>query len=380
MRFRAVAARSLLWALLLAGAAACQEAEPGQAAPGGESKLEISTVAGGLEHPWGLAFLPDGRMLVTERPGRLRYVTSDGKLSDPIAGVPRVDAVGQGGLLDVVLDPAFGSNSIIYLSYAEPGEGGKNGTAVARARLDGGRLADVKVIFRQQPKFASNHHFGSRFVFTPDGNLFVTTGERNSQRDLAQDLGTHIGKVLRITTDGEPAPGNPFLDREGALPEIWSYGHRNIQGAALHPSTGELWTHEHGPRGGDEVNIARARRNYGWPVITYGREYHGPAIGEGTAKEGMEQPLHYWVPSIAPSGMAFHSGKGHPGWKGQLFVGALAARQLVRLSVEPDGRVREEERIDIDGRVRDVREGPDGALYLLTDEDAGRLLRIVPAD
>ena len=360
----------------VAASAACQDKS--QVAPSGETKVAVTTVAKGLEHPWALAFLPDGRMLVTERPGRLRYVTREGALSDPIAGVPKVYAEGQGGLLDVILDPAFAENATIYLSYAEPAADGTNGTAVARARLDGGTLADLKVIFRQQPKFKSNHHFGSRLVFARDGILFVTTGERNSQRDLAQDLGTHIGKVLRITRDGEAPADNPFAGREGALPENWSYGHRNIQGAALHPETGELWTHEHGPRGGDEINVARAGRNYGWPVITYGREYSGPAIGEGTAKAGMEQPVHYWVPSIAPSGMAFHDGRGHAAWKGQLFVGALAAAQLVRLELAPDGKIGAEERIAIGKRVRDVREGPDGALYLLTDEEAGEILRILP--
>ena len=370
--------RSLLPLLFAAaGTGACQDAP--NVAPSGETAVSVTTVARGLEHPWSLAFLPDGRMLVTERPGRLRIVTKDGTLSGPLAGVPAVDDVGQGGLLDVALDPGFAENSTIYLSFAEPGDGGTNGTAVARARLGDAGLADVKVIFRQQPKFRSSHHFGSRLVFARDGSLFVTTGDRNSQRDKVQDLGTHIGKVLRITPDGGVPADNPFVGRQGTLPEIWSYGHRNLQGAALHPETGELWTHEHGPRGGDEVNITRAGRNYGWPVITYGREYSGPAIGEGTAKAGMEQPVHYWVPSIAPSGMAFHDGRNHPEWKGQLFVGALAAAQLVRLAVDPDGKVRHEERIGIGKRVRDVREGPDGALYLLTDEDAGEILRVVPA-
>jgi glucose/arabinose dehydrogenase len=242
------------------------------------------------------------------------------------------------------------------------------------------RLADVTVIYRQQPKFASGHHFGSRLVFARDGTLFVTQGDRNKLREAVQDLSTDIGKVVRIRTDGSAPADNPFAGRAGARPEIWSYGHRNIQGAALHPATGELWTHEHGPRGGDEINVTLAGRNYGWPVITYGREYHGPAIGEGTAKAGMEQPLHYWVPSIGPSGMAFHDGNGYPQWKGQLFVGALAAKQLVRLELDAGGRVRAEERIAIGERVRDVRVGPDGALYLLTDEDPGRLLRVVPAD
>ncbi|MGH8129760.1 MAG: PQQ-dependent sugar dehydrogenase [Steroidobacteraceae bacterium] len=377
MPCNAVMARSLFLTLLVAGTGACQE--PKQVSPSGETKLAITTVASGLEHPWSLAFLPDGRILVSERPGRLRYVAKDGALSKPIAGVPAVYAEGQGGLLDVILDPGFAKNSTIYLCYAEPGEGEKNGTAVARARLDGQRLADIKVIFQQQPKFASRHHFGCRLVFARDGNLFVTLGERNSQRDKAQDIGTHIGKIIRITQEGQVPAGNPFVNRQGALPEIWSYGHRNIQGATLHPETGQLWAHEHGPRGGDEINLPQAGRNYGWPVITYGREYSGPAIGEGTKKEGMEQPAHYWVPSIAPSGMAFHSGKGYPAWKGQLFVGALAARQLVRLEVDSSGKVRSEQRIAIDGRVREVREGPDGALYLLTDEDAGQLLRVTPA-
>jgi glucose/arabinose dehydrogenase len=374
---RSIARAALLLPLLFAGAGACQEAGP--ARPGGATAVEIATVAEGLDHPWSLAFLPDGRMLVTERPGRLRYVTRDGGVSEPVAGLPAVFAQGQGGLLDVVLDPDFAANSTIYLSYAEPAADGTNGTAVARARLDGQQLDDVKVIFRQQPKFPGRHHFGSRLVIARDGNLFVTLGERNSQRDLAQDLGTHIGKIVRITMDGEAPADNPFVGREGALPEIWSYGHRNLQGAALHPETGRLWTHEHGPRGGDEINVAEPGRNYGWPVITYGREYHGPAIGEGTRKAGMEDPLHYWVPSIGPSGMAFHSGRGHPAWRGQLFVGALPAKQLVRLELGDDGRVKREERIAIGSRVRDVREGPDGALYLATDEDAGQILRVVPA-
>jgi glucose/arabinose dehydrogenase len=295
--------------------------------------------------------------------------------------VPAVYAEGQGGLLDVALDPRFAENSTIYLSFAEPGPGGTNGTAVARARLSGGALADLKVIFRQQPKVASKHHFGSRLVFARDGNLFVTTGERNSERAKAQDLGTHLGKVLRITPDGGVPPDNPFVGRKDALPEIWSYGHRNSQGATLDPRTGRLWEIEHGPKGGDEINLPEPGRNYGWPVITYGREYSGAQVGEGiSAKAGMEQPVHTWVPSIAPSGMAFHDGRAFPAWKDQLFVGALAATQLVRLVVTPEGQVNHEERIEIGKRVRDVREGPDGALYLATDEDDGEILRVVPAN
>jgi aldose sugar dehydrogenase len=371
--------RGLIPILLAAAAtAACQDAP--QVAPSGETKVSVTTVAKGLEHPWSIAFLPDGRMLVTERAGRLRTVTPAGAVSPPVAGLPEVYAKGQGGLLDVVLDPDFAANSTIYFSYAEPGPDDTNGTAVARARLAGDALKDLEVIFRQQPKVASKQHFGSRLVFARDGTLFVTTGERNTERDKAQDLGTHLGKILRITPDGGVPPDNPFVGRKDALPEIWSYGHRNSQGATLDPRTGRLWEIEHGPRGGDEINLPEAGKNYGWPVITYGREYSGPAIGEGTAKAGMEQPVHYWVPSIAPSGMAFHDGRAYPGWKGQLFVGALAAQQLVRLEVTPEGKVTHEERIGIGQRVRDVREGPDGALYLATDEDAGEILRVVPAN
>ena len=342
-------------------------------------RVELTTFAGGLEHPWSLAFLPDGRMLVTERPGRLRYVTATGGLSAPIEGLPSVRAVGQGGLLDVALDPDFAANSMIYFSYAEPGAGDLSGTAVARARLDGGSLKDLQVIFRQVPKVDSQYHYGSRLVFARDGTLFVTMGDRLNQRPLVQDLGTDIGKIVRIRPDGSVPPDNPFVGKAGARPEIWSVGHRNVQGATLHPDTGRLWTHEHGPRGGDEINLPQAGKNYGWPVITYGREYEGPAIGEGTTKDGMEQPLHFWVPSIAPSGMTFYTGAAFPMWNGQLLVGALAGALVARLAFGADGRVKVEERIPIGERVRDVRQGPDGALYLLTDEDAGRILRLAPA-
>jgi glucose/arabinose dehydrogenase len=302
-----------------------------------------------------------------------------GEVSEPITGVPTVYAHGQGGLLDVALDPDFGANSTIYLSYAESGDGDLNGTAVARAKLDGAQLTDLQVIFRQMPKVASENHFGSRLVFARDGNLFVTLGERYSERDSAQDLGTHLGKIVRITKDGKVPADNPFVGRKGVLPEIWSYGHRNVQGATLDPATGRFWAVEHGPRGGDEVNLPEAGRNYGWPVITYGREYSGPAIGEGTAKAGMEQPLYYWVPSIATSGMTFYSSDTYPEWKGSLFVGALAAKLVARLEFGADGKVKAEERFPVGERVRDIRQGPDGALYLVTDEDAGRLLRLTPA-
>jgi glucose/arabinose dehydrogenase len=335
--------------------------------------LRLTTLASGLEIPWGLAFLPEGDMLVTERPGRLRRIDRSGRLSRPIAGTPAVFASGQGGLLDVALDPEFARNGFVYLSFSESVDG-KARTAVARGRLAGDRLESLQVIFRQEPAVDARQHFGSRLVFDREGRLYVTLGDRGSQRSLAQDTGTHIGKVLRITPDGNVPPGNPLAGRAGARPEIWSWGHRNVQGAALHPVTGELWTHEHGPRGGDELNVARAGRNYGWPVITYGREYSGPAIGEGTAKPGMEQPLHYWVPSIAPSGLAFYTADAIAGWRGSLLVGALAAMQLVRLELAADGSVRHEERIPLGERVRDVRQGPDGAVYLLVD--SGRLLRI----
>jgi glucose/arabinose dehydrogenase len=377
MMWRTTMTRWAAFMLMTAGAGACQ----GQAGlpPTVNDRVQLTTIASGLAHPWSLAFLPDGRMLVTERPGRLRYVTMKGEISDPISGVPAVYAHGQGGLLDVALDPDFGANSTIYLSYAEPGDGDLNGTAVARAKLDGARLTDLQVIFRQMPKVASENHFGSRLVFARDGNLFVTLGERFSERDSAQDLGTHLGKIVRITKDGKAPADNPFVGRKGALPEIWSYGHRNVQGATLDPATGRFWAVEHGPRGGDEINLPEAGRNYGWPVITFGREYSGPAIGEGTAKAGMEQPLYYWVPSIATSGMTFYSSDTYPEWKGSLFVGALKAQLVARLEFGADGKVKAEERFPVGERVRDIRQGPDGALYLLTDEDAGRLLRLTPA-
>ena len=377
MKWRTTMTRWPAFVVMAAAAGACQ----GQAGlpPTVNDRVQLTTIASGLEHPWSLAFLPDGRMLVTERPGRLRYVTMKGEVSEPIAGVPAVHAAGQGGLLDVVLDPDFSANSTIYLSYAEAGDGDVNGTAVARAKLDGSRLTDLEVIFRQSPKVKSDHHFGSRLVFARDGNLFVTLGERNTERQSAQDLGTHLGKIVRITKDGKVPADNPFVGRDGAMPEIWSLGHRNVQGATLDPATGRLWAIDHGPRGGDEINLPEAGRNYGWPIITYGTEYSGPAIGEGTTKAGLEQPLYYWVPSIATSGMTFYTSDVHPEWKGNLFVGALAAKLVARLEIGADGKVKAEERFPVGERVRDIRQGPDGALYLVTDEDAGRLLRLTPA-
>ena len=342
------------------------------------AEMKVETVAEGLEHPWGLAFLPDGAMLVTERPGRMRVIR-DGVLSEPVRGVPEVDARGQGGLLDVALDPGFAENRTLFLTYSEPRPEGGNGTSVARARLsaDGAKLEKMKVIFRQLPAIGSEAHFAGRIAIAPDGNLFVTLGDRYVMRDSAQDLGTHLGKTVRITKDGAPAPGNPFIGKEGAMPELWSYGHRNAQGAAIEPSTGLLWTSEHGARGGDEINRPGAGKNYGWPVITYGRDYTGFKIGEGTEKDGMEQPRHYWDPSIAPSGLAFYEGEMFPEWKGDLLVGALAGQKLVRLDIQ-DGKVAGEEAMltDFGERIRDVRTGPDGAVYLLTDDPKGRVLRV----
>jgi glucose/arabinose dehydrogenase len=342
--------------------------------------VRAETVARGLEHPWGLAFLPDGRILVTERPGRLRLVDREGRLSDPLAGVPEVLARGQGGLLDVALDPRFPETRLVYLSYAEPGEGGTAGTAVARGRLGEGRLEDVRVIYRQQPKVQGGNHFGSRLVFARDGTLFVTQGDRFDYRDRAQDLSSGIGKIVRINPDGSVPRDNPFVGRAGTRPEIWSYGHRNVQAAAPHPQSGQLWTVEHGARGGDELNRPEAGKNYGWPVITYGVDYSGAPIGEGTARPGMEQPVYYWDPVIAPSGMAFYTGDAFAGWKGNVLIGSLRPGGLVRLVME-GGRVAREERYlgDLGERIRDVAQGPDGLLYLLTDSADGSLVRVAPA-
>ncbi len=344
--------------------------------------IRVETVAGALSHPWALAFLPDQRMLVTERPGRMRLVTRDGKLSPSLTGVPKVFARSQGGLHDVALDRGYAQNQTIYVCYAEPvGSGGR--TALARARLvDEGtpRLDDVKVIFQQEGPLSSGNHFGCRIVQMPDGNLFLTLGEHFTYRDEAQNLGNHLGKIVRIRPDGGVPPDNPFVGNSGAKPEIWSYGHRNPQGLAINPASGKVWEHEHGPRGGDEINIPEAGKNYGWPVIGYGIDYSGARIHESTHKPGMEQPIYYWVPSIAPSGMAFYTGDLFATWRGNLFVGALAAQLLVRLELDGEKVVKEERLLHALGeRVRDVRAGPDGALWLLTDNSSGRILRVTPA-
>ena len=334
-------------------------------------------VTDSLEHPWSLAFLPDGRMLVTERPGRLRMIV-DGRLqAQPISGVPRVLAKGQGGLLDVIVHPDFAKNGWIYLSFAAPSRRGAH-TAVARARLDDNRLVDVRMIFEANNLARGGVHFGSRLAFGADGKLYVTVGERGDS-DKAQELNSHNGTTVRLNDDGTVPDDNPFRNSAGALPEIYSYGHRNPQGMVRHPVSGAIWLHEHGPQGGDEINIVSAGVNYGWPVITYGRSYAGFSIGEGAAKPGLAQPLLHWTPSIAPSGMAFYTGDKFPGWRGNLFVGSLKFRHLVRVELDGERVVSQERLLEgTFGRVRDVRQGPDGLLYILTDEDAGAVIRLEP--
>lgn len=342
--------------------------------------FRIVPLLAGLENPWSIAFLPDGRMLVTERAGRLRLVSQDFKLDPkPIEGLPEVIANGQGGLFDVVLHPQHAQNGWIYWAYNAPGTGGW-GTALARGKLQGHRMTEVQVLFSMQPKTRSAHHFGGRIVFDATGMVYLTLGDRGD-KDRAQKLNDHAGSVIRLHDDGRVPNDNPFVQRAGALPEKWTLGHRNMQGAAIHPKSGELWTHEHGPQGGDEVNVIRPGLNYGWPVVTYGVNYGlGTKIGEGQSKPGMVQPLQVWVPSIAPSGMAFVSGSQFSQWRDSMLVGALRGQMLVRLTLEGD-KVLSEERLfqGRPGRIRDVRMGPDGLVYLLTDDPQGALLRLEPA-
>ena len=341
----------------------------------------VERVAGGLEHPWGMAFLPDGRMLVTERPGRLRLVDASFKIHpQPLGGVPTAFARGQGGLLDVVLHPDYADNQLVYLSYAYLANGGA-GTAVARGRLVDGGLADTEVIFQSNGLSSTGQHFGSRLVFDNEGYLYVTHGDRG-QRDLAQDLANHAGSLIRLHDDGRIPDDNPFVGQEGAMPEIFSYGHRNAQGIALHPETGVIWQHEHGPRGGDELNIIEAGVNYGWPKVTQGVEYAtGMSIGLDEAPEGIASPVHFWTPSIAPSGMAFYDGDAFPEWQGNILVGALAYQLLARLELDSNQVVHEERLLEGNlGRIRDVRVGPDGLVYLLTDASDGGIYRLSPID
>jgi len=346
------------------------------------SPFKVETVVSDLEHPWGMAFLPDGRILVAERAGRLRIVERGELLASPVAGLPAIEPIGQGGLLDIALHPDYQNNGWLYFSYAEPAEGfftNDYGTAVARAKLDGNRLKELQVIFSMNKKSGGGRHFGSRLIFDRDNFLYITTGDRG-ERERAQDLGDHAGSVIRLHDDGRIPADNPFVKTEGTRAEIYSYGHRNPQGMALHPTTGEVWLHEHGPQGGDEINRILPGRNYGWPVITYGKNYvTGTRIGEGTHKSGMEQPLYQWTPSIAPSGMAFYSGDAFKEWRGNLFVGALKFQLLVRLELDDHKVVNEQRLLERQlGRIRDVRNGPDGLLYLLTDADEGAIVRLLP--
>ena len=372
--------RTAVATLLIAAALSAASTASAQTVRSQAHSFKVVTLTEGLEHPWGLAFLPDGRMLVTERPGRLRVVAADGKLDPrPVEGLPAIAETGQGGLLDVALHPQFRDNRWVYLSYAARGDRGV-GTEVLRGKLSGHRLEDTQVLFRMQPKSGGGRHFGSRLVFDRAGYLFITLGDRGDQ-DRAQRLNDHAGSVIRLHDDGRVPADNPFAGRAGALPQKYTLGNRNMQGAALQPETGVLWTHEHGPQGGDEVNVIRPGRNYGWPVITYGVNYGvGTKIGEGTHKAGMEQPLHKWVPSIAPSGMAFYTGDKFPRWRGDLFVGSLKFQLLVRLKLDGETVVQEERVLEGElGRIRDVRVGPDGYIYLLTDSSDGALVRLEPA-
>ncbi|MGE0226009.1 MAG: PQQ-dependent sugar dehydrogenase [Acetobacteraceae bacterium] len=356
----------------------CAYAVPTHVNTASAGAVRIETVARNLEHPWGLAFLPDGRMLVTERPGRLRVVSQQGQISAPVSGVPAVFARGQGGLLDVALGPDFQTSRMIYLSYAEQGPDGDAGTAVARGRLNdaGTALDDVQVIFRQVPKVSGGNHFGSRLVFSRDGKLFITMGER-FKFEPAQDLGGDLGKIARINPDGSVPNDNPFVGRQGVRPEIWSYGHRNIESAHLHPQTGALWIAEMGPRGGDELTQPEAGRNYGWPLVSAGTHYNGTPIPDPSTRPDLAQSTHYWVPSISPSGMAIYTGDLFPAWRGSLLIGGLTASGIVRVTLN-NGAYAGEERIRLNARVRDVRQGPDGAVYVLIDDDDAPLLRLTP--
>lgn len=374
--------RLLLLMLLLGGAPAAFAVQTDAPSPANPTGGKVETVASGLVHPWGLTFLPSGDMLVTERPGRVRHVTLEGAISDPLQGGPAAVAGGQGGMLDIATAPDFASSREVYITFTEDRGGGKTGTSLARMKLEGegtdARFTDLNVIFRQEPAYSTSRHYGSRIAFAPDGTIFITLGDRGNDT-AAQDLGEHLGKVVRLNRDGSVPKDNPFVGRDGALPHIWSYGHRNPQAAAIHPDTGKLWAIEHGARGGDELNIAEAGKNYGWPVISYGTHYSGQKIGVGREKAGMEQPAYYWDPSIAPSGMAFYTGDKHPTWKGNLFVGALKFRQVQRLILNGDQVVGEEVLIKPLGqRIRAIRQGPDGDLYFVTDSRRGAVMRLVP--
>jgi glucose/arabinose dehydrogenase len=362
--------RSLAAAVVfLAGAAQAQviQSESGP--------IAVEQLADGLSHPWGMAFLPDGRLLVTERAGRLRILDPDGKLSDPLPGTPEVVARGQGGLLDVALDPQFETNRLVYLSYAEPGDGGAT-TALGRGRLADDRVEGFEVLFRKTPRFEGSRHFGGRIVFAPDGTLFLTLGERG-QLDPAQDLSNHLGTIVRLNPDGSVPDDNPFVGRGGARPEIWSYGHRNIEGAAIHPETGDLWVVEMGPRGGDELNRPEAGRNYGWPAVSWGKHYDGTDIPDPPTRPEFADAVEHWVPSISPSGLLFYTGDVFPAWRGSALIGALSGRAIVRVTIE-NQTVTAEEHITMATRIRDLEQAPNGAVYVLTDEADGKVWRLRP--
>lgn len=335
--------------------------------------LKVEAIAQGLDHPWGLSFLPDGRMLVTERPGRLRIVAQDGTLSEPLQGLPEIAAVGQGGLLDVALDPDFKDNRLVYFAFSESGDGGAS-TAVARGRLGDNALDDVEVIYRQAPKTSGGNHFGGRLLFSPDGKLFVTQGDRFAF-DPAQDLASGLGKIVRINPDGSIPADNPFVGQTGARPEIWSYGHRNVQGAAIDPTTGKLWADEFGPLGGDELNLIEAGRNYGWPLVSWGKHYDGTEIPDPPTRPDLTDAVHHWTPVISPSGMTFYTADTIDGWQGNILIGGLSSQGIVRLTLDGD-KVRAEERIPLGARIRNVRQGPDGSVYALTDESSGKILKL----
>ena len=368
--------RRWYWLLLLPVAAVLIFlAQPGlpDTVPTKAGTVKVETVAKGLDHPWGLAFLPDGEMLVTEKSGTLRRVGKDGAVSKPLAGVPEVVDKKQGGLLDVAIDPDFTSNRLVYLSYSEPGEGG-SATAAARGKLGDNGLEDVEVIFRQVPRIDNGLHFGSRFAFAPDGTLFITLGER-FQFDPAQDLSNTLGKIVRINPDGSIPKDNPYVGNKDARPEIWSYGHRNAQGAAIHPETGKLWETEFGPSGGDELNIPKAGSNYGWPVVSWGNHYDGKDIPDPPTHPEFVDAIYHWNPVISPSGIAFYTADAIPAWKGNLLIAGLSSQAIVRLTLDGE-KVVEEERIPMGTRIRDVVQGPDGAVYALTDEGNGKILRL----
>jgi len=366
----------ILGCTLLAGSLVLPagSAEP-RSVQSGAGTITVETLASGLDHPWGMAFLPDGRLLVTERAGSLRILGTDGKLSDPVPGTPEVVARGQGGLLDVALAPDFASSRLVYLSFAEPGDGGAS-TAVGRGKLRDGRLGDFEVVFSQRPKVSGENHFGGRIVFTPDGSFFLTTGER-FKFDPAQDLTNHLGTVVRLAPDGSAPPDNPFVGRDDAQPEIWSYGHRNIEAAALHPGTKKLWIAEMGPRGGDELNLPEAGRNYGWPVVSWGEHYDGRDIPDFPTQPRFADAIKHWTPVISPSGMIFYTGDRFADWRGDALIGSLTTKSLVRLELDGE-KVASETRIALGARIRDVEQGPDGSVYVITDEDDGSVWRLTP--